>query len=1180
MIKTYEDMREIGKEEGGGILSELSFEARVGVGNVYRDKLRIKGRGNSRLSGEIFVSNPRIRVKEKKIKGIEQELPFLVNTEGLSEGESAEGEIILSSNEGEYRVPVSVHVLKSRIICAGREISDLDAFVKLAQEKPAEALMVFQSEEFMKLLAGEEPYLTALASGLRRSPVTRRDMEEFLTAGGKKEALILSLDGGERVYPAVAGSLQEEVRIVKNTWGCADISVEAEGDFLYLPKTKFSAEDFFGSVLDVEYIIREDRLFPGANYGCLRFSYAKGVLVVPVTAYPQKVEASSAGPNIKKIKMEAAGEYTKYLRGLISAGELAQQMRNLVSPWESEGKLSLPARFMLSYAEILAGRPEKAGELLQDITPEAVESKSVEIRGMYLFVRYLLEADSGRRREFEERIGELQARNQENLIVTLIRLRTDRNLLRMPDRRMVYYYSLFDAGSRSPLLYLAALQYYREYPEMFVRVDDFIWHMLTYAAKSSFITEELALKVSYLVVNDKKTGKDAFYVLSRAYELYPSDDILEAICRLLVRIAPDKPESFPWFLLAVRKEIPVVRLYQCFLESMPESCKNPLPPVIQRYFAQNIRLQDEKQAFIFANIVKNREIDQKQYLTFVPKMRTFAAGALKAGRIGRDYAILYREFCGNVRTAAEGLRIAGNIFSERLYTDDSRVKAAAVWHRGFKAPEIYPLNKGEAFIRVYTEDAAILFLDSSGGCLASSVASSREMLMEKEPLLSACRSLDIPYPGLWLHTVSEEGRLAPVSIRNVDAYRHIEESEAFTDSFRDTVRGMLLAYYLENAGNETLSRYLAEMDLLAFARIDRVRFLTLLLKREMYGAAFGLIRRCGFEGIEPKLLLALTGFVMEEIHETYDETLLALAGRLLTQGEKSEKTLRYLEAWYDSSVDDLLSLRETLRENEVRCAKIDERLLRRAVFTDRLLPNDIGLISEYESLGGDAEILDAYVKFECEKNFAGETVIGEETAARLFELIDRKMSIGLISRLSMLHYYAKKEELDSREELQLDSLLEECMAKGLRFSFLKELPDSFLRQYHLDDKVFVQVKAESEDEVMISYAISSEGEEGERRRIPLREMYKGFFVKEFILFYGETLTWSAEIRRGKEVIRLEERTETAGSVDEKGVSRYQLLNQMLAARDKGDLETLKARTLELKRAELEIDALFKLEETK
>ena len=53
---------------------------------------------------------------------------------------------------------------------------------------------------------------------------------------------------------------------------------------------------------------------------------------------------------------------------------------------------------------------------------------------------------------------------------------------------------------------------------------------------------------------------------------------------------------------------------------------------------------------------------------------------------------------------------------------------------------------------------------------------------------------------------------------------------------------------------------------------------------------------------------------------------------------------------------------------------------------------------------------------------------------------------------------------------------------------------------------------------------------------------------------------------------------TAGHVDSRGVSRYQLLNQMLAAREKGDTETLNNKMRELRRAELVVDALFKLEE--
>ena len=181
-------------------------------------------------------------------------------------------------------------------------------------------------------------------------------------------------------------------------------------------------------------------------------------------------------------------------------------------------------------------------------------------------------------------------------------------------------------------------------------------------------------------------------------------------------------------------------------------------------------------------------------------------------------------------------------------------------------------------------------------------------------------------------------------------------------------------------------------------------------------------------------------------------------------------------------------------------------------------------------------------------------------------------------RLALLKYYVLKEKRTAHEEVQMDVLLEECVARGWRFPFFRELSDAALRQYHLEDKAFVFVTAEPGDEVDLIYALSSGEEEKMFRRIPLKEIYRGLFGREFILFYGEELTWSAVVRHEGEERKIPESVETAGHVDQRGVSRYQLLNQMLAARKAGDTWTLESKMRELRRAELVVDALFKLEE--
>ena len=830
MIRTLGEEKDRRKDGGFSAITELAVNAEAAAGDVRRDKLRIRNAGTKRLLGEIFVTNPRIRVKEKRIRGTEFEVPYLVNLEGLAPGEAAEGEILFSTNDGEYRVPVKVRAAGRKLMSGGREITDLDAFAALAEQNPDEALRIFESAAFYSLLAGEATRIYALAAGLKKSPVTRGSMEEFLVLAGKKEPVRLSGSFKEREFPAVSSSEKEILRLVRSGWGSTDIRAEAEGAFIELPKDRFTEEDFFGSVLDIEYIIRAEKLSPGRNFGRIRVSCPEGIFVLPVTASPLLMADADEEPDTKKIRARLTKDLIDFHTGVRTADDFANCTRKNLAAWPG-GQAPFGLQLLSVYAEEKAGRHERALELLRGISAHDFTGEPVSVKAGFLYIGLMTGQLTKDADTIAERIREWQTRNREDLLLTLMRMRTDSTLMRMPDRQSSYFYELYEMGVNSPLLYLAALDYYASYPELFTRVDAFMWHMLAWGAKNLYLPEELALKVSYLTISDKKTGSIALRVLKAAFKLYDRDAILTAIVRLLIRFAPGDKESFPWFYKAVEREIQVTRLYACFIEALPEENRDPIPKVILRYLMREDHISEKKRAFIYASVIKNRTRDPETYGMLLDRMREFTGASLMAKRIGRDYAVLYRNFETTVGETERGVRLAENIFTERIFTDDPRVREAAVYHYGLKSPDIYPLRNWEALIKCWTDDAAILFSDGRGRYFASSVVYTREPLMEKEPVLSALYAFGIPYPGLWLSASVRNGELKAVDVRTVDAFRQMEASSLFADGFRDTVRKMLLTYYLDNAENETIDRYLSEIDLDAYARADRARFITLLIRR-------------------------------------------------------------------------------------------------------------------------------------------------------------------------------------------------------------------------------------------------------------------------------------------------------------------------------------------------------------
>ncbi|MFQ6805736.1 MAG: DUF5717 family protein [Lachnospiraceae bacterium] len=63
-----------------------------------------------------------------------------------------------------------------------------------------------------------------------------------------------------------------------------------------------------------------------------------------------------------------------------------------------------------------------------------------------------------------------------------------------------------------------------------------------------------------------------------------------------------------------------------------------------------------------------------------------------------------------------------------------------------------------------------------------------------------------------------------------------------------------------------------------------------------------------------------------------------------------------------------------------------------------------------------------------------------------------------ICRLALLKYYSGLDHLTQEQEELIGRMMEECGERGLRFSFMKNLPGVFAKSWQLDDKQFVEEK--------------------------------------------------------------------------------------------------------------------------
>ena len=114
-----------------------------------------------------------------------------------------------------------------------------------------------------------------------------------------------------------------------------------------------------------------------------------------------------------------------------------------------------------------------------------------------------------------------------------------------------------------------------------------------------------------------------------------------------------------------------------------------------------------------------------------------------------------------------------------------------------------------------------------------------------------------------------------------------------------------------------------------------------------------------------------------------------------------------------------------------------------------------------------------------------------------------------------------------------------------------DLPEHLTEGFQIGDRMFIEERQRAEAKVTIHYRTNAEET---WKSEPMRNMYQGIFVKEFLLFYGEKMEYYLTFTNRQGEGKTEVKTVSMTGEPKAGKTRYQLLNQMKAARAAGDSE--------------------------
>ena len=1127
------------------LFSVEKIDVKIEAGETRRNELYFGTEDNEKIRGFITSSDRRLVPGISRFCGTTIQLPYGIDANGMKPGEVCQGWLVFTTNIGEYKLPFRIETEKVQVKSANREVENLESFCKIAKNDVREAYRVFTDKSFPAVLKAENHYEKALYQGFSSHPVTYQHMEEFLISMKQKDAVSVCLKEEERAFYDVKESIQEAFEIQKSGWGHLRLDIETKGDFLEASKHVITEEDFIGSSYQVNYVIHQEKMGNGHQHGEIIVRSPYQTLRYHILASKNSKITVNVNTREKKLRFSLMQDYLDCRKGAMDFKTWAGSSHFVLNQLR-EAACDYP-EYQIYEAYLLhqEGNDAEAVKILKKLQNASVVKTDVELAGAYLFVCTLTGLYS-HREQATQRIWSYYRQKEDSFLLFWCSMRLDRTFRESPSMAVFRMEEQFEKGCKSPLLYLEAWSFLSKDVSLLHRLSRFWIQVLLYAAKEKLLNEELVMRMAYLSGYEKNFNNSLYRALAAGYEAFPSDDTLEAICKYIMKGNPRRREYFPWFSLAVEKGLRLTRLYEYYVETMDVSYQRELPKALLMYFTYNSStLGDAKKAFIYASVIAHKEREMQTYQEYEQNMRIFALEKLLQGRMNENYAALYQEFAAKPKTKELGQAIASKMFTCRLYCDDPKIRQVIVRHGQMEKEEMYPCVQGVAYPRIFTEDAVILFQDDKQRRYASTVAYNLKKLMNEQEMLEDVLESGAVEAGLLLHYCEN----TKISAENLKLFQKLVEQDAFTDAYKEEIRGKILEYYASHIHEEEVERHLEKMDYREYAAVNKKLLLEILISRGLYRQAMSIVELVGFEGVEEISLLKMASRMILKCDMAEDDELVALASYIYRSGKYDEVILQYLMQYRMGPIDELLAIWKSAKGFEMDTYEMEERLLGILMFCVDYRKEGEEVLESYVIQAGKERIVGAYLTQISYGYLVKGYPVSEFVRQRLEYSWKQKWPTNLICRIALLKLLSREKEEQEKTLLMKKEILEECIKNGYQFAFFQKLPAELLSPYQLDDKVFVECIANPEAKVTLHYACDTGlGLEMKYKTEPMRYHYEGIYTKAFTLFYGETLHYYFTVEEDGVSKKTPERVMQMDRIAGLPSSKYQLINQILSAR--------------------------------
>lgn len=1155
--------------EGASLdFSCTKIELSVAQGETFSGSFQILGQRGTLAEGRVLSTDYRMECLNESFSGSVSEIGYVFHGEAVEEGETVKGAFRVISSQGEYSLPFAVVCEPRRMTSSMGPVKNLFHFTNLAKSNWQEALQLFYSPEFEKMLAGGDVQYLTCYKGLSVYPGQEQNMEEFLIHIGKKQPVEFWAQEPEihiEIQPSEGEYrlLSQELTIVRNGWGYTVLNVDCDGGFLYTERTLLTEDDFLGNYARLPLYVDGSRLGQGMHKGKVVLYNSFVSLEIPVS-----VKAGTRH-TISRVHLEKQRtivalmkQYEDFRTRRISMANWLRETGILVEKLIALDGDDPTAKLFKAQVLITQERQNEAGWFLDNARTMMEQRRNVseELWAYYLYLTTLVNRDEEQIERVSAEVADLYRRKPESWRIAWLMIYLSDEFSKMPIAKFQFIERQFERGSRSFVLYIEALQILNNNPSILRKLGRFEQQVMYYGVSRDYFNAELAERFLELLGKNKEFSPTLCRILEKLYEKRADGRIVQEMCALLARGAVTGPRACIWYERGVEEQLRITNLYEFYMMSLdPESVRS-IPKSVVLYFAYQNNLDYSRSALLYDYVLDNKILFADSYDKYLTKCKEFLKEQVGRERINRHLANLYaRLITPDMITDKNADKLSRLFFATRIRVEDNRMKKVIVYSEGSMLGLEYPLVDGETCAPIYGSDYCLVFEDAYGNRFSERIPHEMEKYMLPGKYVSELMKYVTDCPEFDLYLIRERTEGDVLDEEMAGRAMRLCTWEYLEPRLKKQLSLKLMKQFYEMDRAQALDRLLDGMDAQELNPQERMDVLRYLVLQGHTQKAFSWVREFGPYFPDAKTLSRLVSALLSEGKTDYDPAVLASARYLFHRSKHNAAILEYLGRWMEGTCKELRDVWKELKENGPDSRELEERILIQLMYTGAHVGEKAEIFQSFYDSAGDCDVTQAFLTVSSYEYFVRERLTDGVIFRTVLDYFQWNAPVPKVCKLAFLKYYADNpDEVTKEVNEALECFLREMMAEKIHFAFYKKLRNQAHLLGELSDKVIVEYHTRPGGHARIHYMILQEDGEGQEYLSEnMRDVFGGVCCKEFVLFFGETLQYYITEENGEDSQLTESgNLQRSDSETDLPGSRYSLINDIVISNSLRDYDTL------------------------